>query len=358
MRWLVSTSLNLRVALAALAVLWMVAGLRVARRAPLDVFPEFAPPLVEIQTEGPGLSTAEVEALITTPVENALNGVPGLATIRSKSVLGLSSVVLYFREEVRLMEARQLVQERLGLVAAQLPAAARSPVILQPLSSTSRGMKIGMSSRKLSQVELTTVARWTIRPRLLAVPGVANVAIWGQRDRQIQVLVDPSRLRDAQVTLDDMVRVSRKAASPLAGGFVDTPNQRLPVTHAPAIRGAADLARVPVAFRNGSPLRLGDVSAVVEGHPAPIGDAVINDGPGLLLIVEKHPTGNTLDVTRGVERALELLRPGLKDVEIDSTIFRPATFIEMALRNLTSALVWGSLLVIVILAASLRWAWP
>ncbi|MGH9719599.1 MAG: efflux RND transporter permease subunit, partial [Bryobacteraceae bacterium] len=279
MRWLVATSLNLRHALAALAVVLMFAGLQVARQAPMDVFPEFAPPLVEVQTEGPGLSTAEVEALITTPLESGLNGVPGLKTIRSKSVLGLSSVVLYFHEGTRLMEARQLAQERLALVAAQLPAAARPPVILQPLSSTSRVMKIGVSSRVLNQIELTTLARWTVRPRLLAVPGVANVAIWGQRDRQVQVLVDPQRLRDAKITLDDIVRVSRDATSPQAGGFVDTPNQRLAVTHTASIRTAADLARVPVAFRGGSPMLLGSVTDIVEGHPAPIGDAVINDGP-------------------------------------------------------------------------------
>lgn len=350
MRWLVSTALRLRVVVAALAVLLIVLGVNVSRETPMDVFPEFSPPLVEIQTEAPGLSTPEVESLVTVQIENAVNGVKGLKTLRSKSVLGLSSVVLIFSADVDLMQSRQLVQERLATLAGQLPVVARAPVILSPLSSTSRVMKIGVSSKKLSQVEMTTLIRWTVRPRLMAIPGVANVAIWGQRDRQLQVMVDPQRLRDHRVTLDEVVRASQGGVLPAAGGFVETPNQRLAVTHLPAVRTAADLARVPVTYRNGAALVLGDVATVREGHPPPIGDAVINDGPGLLLIVEKQLGANTLSVTRAVETVINNMRPGLKDVELDTTIFRPATFIEMSLANLNRALVWGCVLVVIVLA--------
>ena len=353
MTWLVRTALRLRVAIVAAAIVLMVAGIRSVRQAPLDVFPEFAPPRVEIQTEGPGLSSEEVETLITVPIENALNGILGVDTIRSKSVLGLSSVVLYFETGTDLLQARQLVQERVATLAGQLPAVSRTPVILPPLSATSRVLKVGLSSNKLSQVELSTLARWTIRPRLMAIRGVANVAIWGQRDRQIQVLVDPERLRDHRVTLDQVVRATRDAVTPAAGGFIDTPNQRLAVRHLPTVYVAEDLRRVPVAYRNGVPLELGKVADVVEGFPTPIGDAVINDGPGILLIVEKQPTGNTLDVTRDVEQALEALRPALADVEVDSTIFRPATFIEMSIDNLQQALFFGCLLVAAVLAVFL-----
>lgn len=349
MRWIVDLALRLRVVVAALSILLMIAGIRVARETPMDVFPEFAPPLVEIQTEAPGLSTPAVESLVTVPIENALNGISQLKTLRSKTVLGLSSVVLIFDEGSDLMKSRQLVQERLTAVAAQLPAVARPPVMLAPLSATSRVMKIGVSSKTLDQVALTTLMRWTVRPRLMALPGVANVAIWGQRDRQLQVLVDPQRLSDHDLTLDDVLRASRDAVLPAAGGFLETPNQRLAVTHQPAVRSAADLARVPVAFRRSSPLTLGAVSEVTEGHPPPIGDAVINDGPGLLLIVEKQLGANTLAVTKAVETSIDLLRPGLKDVDLDTTIFRPATFIEMSLGNLNRALMWGCLLVIVVL---------
>ena len=353
MRWLVSTSLHLRVVVVALAVVLLAAGFQTIPKAPLDVFPEFAPPLVEIQTEGPGLSTAEVENLITVPIESTLTGIRKLETVRSKSVLGLSSVVLIFKPDADLMEARQMVQERLGTLAGRLPAVAHPPVILSPLSATSRALKIGLSSRRLNQVELTTLARWVIRPRLMAIPGVANVAIWGQRDRQLQVLVDPDRLWAHRVTLNEVMRAAADAVTPAAGGFIDTPNQRLAITHISAVTQAGDLARVPVAVRSGVPLALGDVAELAEGFPPPIGDAVINDGPGLLLIVEKQPTGNTLEVTRDVEAALEALRPGLQDVEIDSTIFRPATFIQMSLGNLRRAMIWGCVLVAAILAAFL-----
>jgi CzcA family heavy metal efflux pump len=290
-----------------------------------------------------------------------------LKTLRSKSVLGLSSVVLIFQDGTDRLQARQLVQERLLRVSASLPAAAHPPVILAPLSSLSRVMKIGMSSKTLSQTEMTTLAKWTIRPRLMSIPGVANVAIWGQRDRQLQVLVDPDRLRANNVTLQEVVTATRDATSVAAGGYLETPNQRLAVAYAGTIRTAADLQAMAIgvqpaatqpgqAARPGAVRRLGDITQVVEGFPPPIGDAIINDVPGLLLIVEKQPDGNTLQVTRDVEAALAALKPGLRDVEVDSTIFRPATFIEMSISNLNQALLIGCLLVVLVLAVFL-WDW-
>src|SRR3954463_11308177 len=363
MNWLVSTSLRLRVLVLALSIVLMIVGVRTAQRAPLDVFPEFAPPLIEIQTEAPGLSTEEVESLVSVPLENALNGTIGLKTIRSKSVLGLSSVVLILKEGTDLMAARQVVQERLAVEASRLPTVARPPVILSPLSSTSRLLKIGVSSKTLSQMDLTLLAKWTIRPRLMAIPGVANVAIWGQRDTQYQVLVDPERLRVNGLTLDTVVKAVTDTSAVAAGGFVDMPNQRIAIRHLSPIEPPEDLARTTVAIRNGVPLKLGDVAEVKIGFPPPIGDAVIavagangkaaSTGPGLLLIVEKQPTGNTLDVTRNVEKALDALRPGLKGVELDPTIFRPATFIERSLANLREAMIVGCILVVIILVSFL-----
>ena len=166
MKWLVGTSLRLRVAVVALTVILLIAGTQIVRRTHFDVFPEFAPPLVEIQTEAPGLSTSEVELLVSVPIENSLNGLSWLSKIRSKSVLGLSSVVVYFEEGTDLMQARQLVQERIAEVSEKLPTVANTPIILSPLSSTSRVLKIGISSKTLSQMDMTTVAKWTIRPDL------------------------------------------------------------------------------------------------------------------------------------------------------------------------------------------------
>ena len=356
MTWLISTALRQRIVVLALALVLVIFGVQAARNTPLDVFPEFAPPLVEIQTEAPGLSTEEVESLISVPLESAVNGVPWLKTLRSKSVLGLSSVVLIFEPGTDVIRARQLVQERITVAAAQLPSLAHAPVMLSPLSSTSRAMKIGVSSPTLDQMALSDLALWTIRPRLMAVPGVANVAIWGQRDRQYQVIIDPRRLAASGVTIAEVVKAAGDATVVSGGGFVDTPNQRLPVQHLTRLETAEDLGRTVVKASAGAAIRIADVAEVRIGHPAPIGDAVINDGPGLLLIVEKQPWGNTLEVTRKVEVALDGLRPGLKGVEVDSTIFRPATFIEDSLRNLGLAMALGSILVaVVIFAFTANW---
>lgn len=353
MGWLVESALRLRVAVVALSILLIAGGIRLVPHLPLDVFPEFSPPYVEIQTEAPGLSAEEVENLVTFPLENALIGTPELETLRSKSVLGLSSIKLLLHQGADLYRARQLVQERLAAETPRLPAVTRPPVILQPLSSLSRMMKIGIWSDKLSQRDLTELTVWTIRPRLMAIPGVANVAIWGQRDKQLQVLVDPDRLRAHQVTLDAVVKSAADAVVLDAGGFVDTPNQRMAVRQLSPVSGPEDLARTVVAFRDGAVLRLGDVAKLQIGSPPAIGDAIINDQPGLLLIVEKQPAANMLEVTRKVDEALEALRPGLKDVELDATIFRPATFIERSIDNLTQALLVGCILVVIVLIAFL-----
>ena len=333
----------------AASIVLVVVGAQTLKTAPLDVFPEFAEPLVEIQTEAPGLSTEEVESLITIPLENGLKGTPWLRTLRSKSVLGLSSVVLIFPRGTDLVRARQFVQERLAMEAGRLPVVAHPPVMLSPLSTTSRVLKIGVTSESLTQMELSELAKWTIRPNLMAIQGVANVAIWGQRDRQLQVLVNPEQLRAHEVTLDAVQRAVADSVSLSGGGFVDTPNQRIAVRQMTGVEGPDDLGAAIVDYRTGSPILLRDVATIIEGHPLPIGDAVINNGPGLLLIVEKQPWGNTLEVTHQVEAALEELKPGLKGVVLDATIFRPATFIERSLHNLQHAMGIGCLLVIVIL---------
>jgi CzcA family heavy metal efflux pump len=354
LNWLVTHALRQRVLVMALAVLFLFVGILATQNAQMDVFPEFAPPMVEIQTEAPGLSTEEVESLVTVPLETAINGVSGLKALRSKSVLGLSSVVVILNEGTDVIRARQLVQERVSLVASRLPSSVRPPVMLPPLSATSRAMKIGMSSRVMDQMAMSDIVRMTVRPKLMAVPGVANVAVWGQRDRQLQVMVDPSKLATAGVTVADVQKAAGDAALVGGGGFMDSPNQRIAVRHVSAADTPETLARTLVKLSNGAPVRIGDVATVTEGHAAPIGDAIINDVPGLLLIVEKQQGGNTLDVTRGIEAALADLKPALKGIEVDSTIFRPATFIERSLKNLTQALWLGCALVAAVLIVFTR----
>ncbi len=357
-RLIIGWSLQARFIVIALAAAMIFFGARELRDMPVDVFPEFAPPKVEVQTPALGLSATEVEALVTIPVEDALNGVQGLDVMRSKSVEQLSSVTLLFEPGTDLVRARQLVSERLATVTPTLPTWASPPFIMQPLSSTSRVLKIGLTSDEMSLIDMSMIAYWKIRPRLLEVPGVANAPIWGERIRMLQVQVDPERLQASGVTLD---QVKQTTADTLdagilqfsdggyigTGGFIDTPNQRLWVQHVIPITTPENLASVPI---KGNPeLVLGDVADLKEGTWPLIGDAVINDGPGLMIIVEKFPWANTLDVTRGVEEAFEDMRPGLTGIEVDTTIFRPATFIEQSIDNLTTALIIAVILVVLVL---------
>jgi CzcA family heavy metal efflux pump len=365
MRWIVGSSLRFRFIVVAAAAALMFFGIEQLRGSPVDVFPEFAPPQVEIQTPSLGLSAVEVEGLVTVPLEQALAGMPGLDEVRSKSAPQLSSIRLIFKPGTDVLRARQLVQERVATVTPTLPSWSAPPFMIQPLSATSRVMKIGLSSDELSLIDLSVTAYWKIRARLLRVPGVANVPIWGERLRQFHVDVDPQRMAANRVSLNQVMEATAnaldvgtllfwsKGAVIGTGGFIDTPNQRLAVRNILPIVTPEDLAKVTLAERDGKKLLLRDVAQIVVDHQPLAGDAVINDGPGLMLIVEKLPWANTLDVTRGVEDAIEEMRPGLRGIEIDTTIFRPASFIEESINNLTTALIIGSILVVLVIGAFL-----
>ena len=361
---IVRTSLNLRFLVVILAVVAMLAGAAQLRQMPVDILPEFSLPYVEIRTEALGLSAEEVEQLITTPMEqDLLAGVPWLDTIHSKSVEGLSSIVLVFEPGTDIVRARQMVGERLAQAFA-LPHVSKPPTMIQPLSSTSRFIIVGLSSEQLSLIQQSVLARWTIGPRLMGVPGVANVAIWGNRDRQLQVLVDPEQLKENDISLQQILETTGnalwvsslsflEASTPGTGGFIDTPQQRLGIWHLSPLVSAADLARVPI--EGAEDVRLGQVTKVVEDHQPLIGDAVLDEKPGLLLVVEKFPGTNTRDVTLGVEDALRAMLPGLPGVKIDSSIFRPVGFIEDSIANIGNALIIGFLLLVLLLGIFAGW---
>src|SRR5256885_12519149 len=211
MRWIVGSSLKFRFLVIAIAVVMMYFGIAQLQRIPLDVFPEFAPPLVEIQTICLGLSAVEVESLVTVPMEQALAGLPGIDVLRSKSVSQLSSVKLLFKRGTDLLRARQMVEERIAMVTPSMPRWAAPPVVLPPLSSTSRMMKIGISSKTRSVMDLSMITYWTIRQRLLRVPGVANVAIWGERLQMLNVNVVPELLQQHRVALDEVMTATADA---------------------------------------------------------------------------------------------------------------------------------------------------
>jgi CzcA family heavy metal efflux pump len=366
-RWMIGSSLQFRFMVLGVAAALAVFGTLQLNRMPVDVLPEFAPPIVEVQTEAIGLSADEVENLVTLNLEELLSGVPWLESIRSQSVTGLSSIVLTFERGTDIMKARQMINERL-ILAYTLPNVAQPPVIIMPLSTTSRFMMIGISSDKVEPTELSLIARWTIKPRLLGVPGVANVAIWGQRLRQMHVQIDPNRLRDARVLQEDIIAAAGDAlwVSPLSflrgsapgtGGWIDNRNQRLTVQHTMPIDTPEDMAKVAVApfhlLMTGKTLSLGEITEVTFEHPPLIGDAVLKSGKGLMLVVEKFPSANTLEVTRGVDQALKELSLGLPGVEIDNQVFRLASYVEDSISNLSRAIIVGAILIILVIGAFL-----
>lgn len=344
MRWLTGSALRLAVAMCAAAALVLFLGVSSLTHASVDTLPEFLPTQVQVQTEALGLSAPEVEQLITVPLEDEFNGLAFLDHLRSQSVPGLSNIELTFKAGTDEFTARQLVTERV----AQGPAVVNvgtPPVVIQPRSAETRAMMIALSSPTISPIDLSTLARWRIRPRLLAVPGVANVTIWGQRDEQLQVLVDPHRMAAAGVSLTQIVNTAGdamwtspltfvEASSPGADGFIDMPNQRVSIQHLLPISRPADLASVPVEDTAGKTVLLGQVTTVVEDHPSLRGDAVLRNGPGLLLVIEKLPGANTLEITRGVQAAMSELAPGLSGVTVDTDVFRPAGYLQSALADI------------------------
>ncbi len=361
MRWIVSRSLRFRWLVLFAATALMVFGVTQIPNTKVDVFPEFAPPQVEIQTIALGNSSEEVEEFITVPIEEQLQGIDGLKEIRSKSVSQLSAIRLIFNKGTDELRARQLVQERMAQVAPNLPTWAAPPWMMPPLSATSRIMKIGLSSKDLNLIELSAVTYWKIRQHLLRVPGVAAVDIYGERLKQRHVQVDPAKLAANGVSLDRVMETASNAVDAGVlqytdsflvgtGGFVESNGQRLNIENVQPIVGDKELGKVPIVERDGRMLRLSDIGTVKTDHQPVWGEGVVNDGDGLLLIVQKFRGANTMEVTKGVEDVVKEMEPGLPGMELDTTIFRPATFIEQSIDNLTKALLIGIVLVILIIA--------
>ncbi len=358
--WVTRFSMQFRILVLALAAGLITFGVVNVPHIAVDTMPEFAPAQVEIQTEALGLSAVEVEQLITAPMEaDLLNGVAWLDEIRSKSVPGLSSIELVFEPGTDLLRARQLVAERMTQAHA-LPNVSSPPLIMQPMSSTSRVLMVKMNSQQLSGIDLSVLARWKIKPRLIGIPGVANVSIWGQREQQLQVEVTPTQMSDKGITLEQIIKTTGnavwvsplsflEASTPGTGGFVESPSQRLGIQHVLPIRTPADLAKVSVEDAN-PPMVLGDIAQVKEDHQPLIGDAVVGQDAGLMLVVEKFPGTSALEVTQAVEAALKDMEPGLTGVQIDTSVFRPATAVQDSVNSLGLAL-----LISLLIAVALFW---
>lgn len=352
---IVQFSLQFRGVILTLAAILLVYGGHTLTKAQYDVFPEFAPPQVSIQTEAPGLSPEQVEALVTQPIENAINGVSSIESLRSSSIQGLSVVKVTFELGSDIYRDRQAVAERMATLAGLLPQGVKTPIMTPLTSSTSVVLSFGLTSDKLSLMELRTQADWVVKQRLLAVPGVARVTIFGGDVRQLQVQLLPEKLRYYNLAFEDVVAVAQKATGILGAGFIDTPNQRITLQTEGQASTQERLANTVLLRGSGEAIdlniTLADVAKVKEASEPPAGLATVMGKNGIVVSVSSQYGANTLEVTRRSEEAITELKPALEaqGITVSDATFRPANFVETAIGSVKSALLLGAVLVIAVL---------
>ena len=331
----------------AAAVLLIYGGI-VAVRAPVDVFPDLTAPTVTILTESHGMAPEEVESLVSLPIEASMNGTAGVFRVRSNSAAGISIVFVEFHLGTDIYRARQLVTEKLAQV--RLPAGIRPPV-LGPISSTmGEIMLISMTSKTTSMMDLRSMADWVVRPRLLGVPGVAQVMIIGGDTKQYQVLVDPAKLKDYGLTLEEVMDAVGGSNVNSSGGFLERPTEEYLIRARGRVNNLDDLANSVITVKNGTPILVKNIATVQLGRALKRGDGSFNMHSDVVATIQKQPNANTVQVTKQIDEALAALKPTLPDdVTIDTKAFQQAAFIDRAIDNVQRALLEGGLLVTVVL---------
>lgn len=346
-RW----SLQNRLIVVAIAALLLVGGAYVTVNLPVDVFPDLNKPTVTILTEAGGLAPEEVETLVSFPIETLMNGAPGVTRVRSQSGIGLSVIYIEFEWGTDIYIDRQLVAEKLNLAREQLPAGV-SP-FMGPISSImGEIMLVSIRSKtgETNPLDVRTLADWTVRPRLLTIPGIAQVINIGGGVKQYQALVSPEKLKQFGITVDDVAKALEKSNANTTGGFVDAQSQEYLVRNLARFYSLDELKNTAVAYRNGTPIKLGDVANVEFGPRIKRGDAGTMGEPAVIMAISKQPGSSTQSLTEKVETALKELQATMpKDVEINSELFRQANFIEASIANVIEALRDGSILVIIVL---------
>jgi CzcA family heavy metal efflux pump len=344
---LVRRSIRHRGVVIGLALALAVYGAGVVANARLDVFPEFAPPQVSIQTEAPGLSPEQVEVLVTKPLEDAINGVEGIAAVRSQSIQGLSVITAVLVEQEDIYRARQALAERLVEATGRLPATVEPPVLTPLTSSSSTVLVVGVTSATRSLMDQRTYVDWVMRPRLLATPGVSKVAVFGGDVRELQVQLDPERLRLYGVGVAEVTEVARQATGVRGAGVLDGANQRVTVRANGQALTPEVLGQTVVRERGGSTLRLADLGRVVAAPATRFGEGGVNGRRGLVIVVSGQLGANTKVVAERAEAALARLAPGMRaqGLELHPGLFRPSEFIDLALRNIVTSLLLGAVLV-------------
>ncbi len=348
---IVGFAIRFRGVVIALAMLLAGYGLFALSHARLDVFPEFAPPQVQVQTEAPGLSPAQVEVLVTQPLENRLAGLTGIKTMRSKSFQGLSMITLTFTANTDIYRARQAVAEQMGGTAGTLPQGVKAPALLPLASSTSVVLSVGLTSKSRSLMELRTLADWSVKPQLLSVGGVAGISVFGGEVKQLQIQIAPDKLVRYGLAIQDVVNAAKRATAVRGAGIIENNNQRITLETTGQPISAAALGAVVLRNQGGATLHLADVANVTVAPAPAVGAASIGGQPGVMLVVEEQYGANTLAVTRALEQRLAQLKPALtaEGVTLYPDLFRPANFIETAISHLRTALLIGAALVLVVL---------
>jgi CzcA family heavy metal efflux pump len=346
---LIAWSLRNRVTVLASAAIMLAAGAWTAYRMPVDVFPDLTAPTVTVLTEAHGMAPEEVEALVTFPIETAVNGATGVRRVRSSTAQGISVVWVEFDWGMEIFRARQIVSEKLQTVAAALPAGVSAPLLAPVSSVMGEIMMVGLTGPQ-SPEQLRTAADWTIRRRLLAVPGVAQVVPIGGEVKQYQVLADPARMMAAGVTLEEVVRAAKGSNANASGGVFMDRGQEYAIRGIGRVQAVEDIGRSVVAVRGGVPVLLSQVAEVRAGAAPKYGDGAVNAKPGVVLAIQKQPGANTLELTRRIDRELADLQRSLPEgMKVNAELFRQAGFIRVAVDNVIEALRDGAILVVIIL---------
>lgn len=347
---IIAWSLHNRLLILAATLMLFISGFSVLRNMPADVFPEFAPPQVVVQTEAPGMAPVDVESLITYPLESAINGTPGVTSVRSKTSVGLSTIVIVFDAKSDVYLDRQLVNERILNVTSTLPASAKPPVMLPVTSAVGWLVKYSLVSDTMSPEDLRTLSDWEIRPRILALGGIASVVATGGEVRQYQVRLDPDRMLAYRVSADEVSTALEKSNSNVPGAFLQQPGQEMIVSGIGRISSLDDIANTIVVTRDGVPVTVANVASVEFGGEIKRGDGAFGMKNAVIGTVSKAFGADTLTTTYKVEQALADIKAQLpKGVEMDTQVFRQANFIETAIHNLNLSLIEGALIVIIVL---------
>ena len=337
----------------------LILGCWSAMRSPLDVFPEFVPSQVDIQTEAPGFAPQQVEELVTKRIESAVNGATGLASLRSESIPGLSVVTISFADNIDVHIARQAIAERLSQLGSTLPTGVGPPKLSPLVSSTMDLLKIGLLSDRVDPFELRDTADWIIKPRLLAVPGVAHVIVFGGDVRQIQILADPGKLASFHISLTELADAARSALSLRGAGFIDLAAQRVLLKSPTPKPDLGAIGQAVITVRNDVPVLVRDVAEIKMAPGLRSGDALIMGKPGVMVSLASQFGANTLSTTLDIEQVLKNIEPALtaKGITVYPRLHRPANFIERSLHNLETSLAIAVVLILVVLYLFLRDAW-